>query len=128
MNDAQDEVTRVPPKKNRGGIWITFGTEAYRVPALGFAAIQDLQDKIANMGAVVGRPSSEQMGTVLDVVHAAIVRNYPDMTRAEVAEMVDLENFEEVLGAVLNVAGFKPREAGDQGEALASTGTASTLP
>lgn len=129
MSDAQEQVTQIPPEKNRGGPWITFGTEAYRVPPLALGALKDLQERIASMGiADGGQPSASQMDTVLDVVHAAIKRNYPSMTRETVAEMIDLENYQEVLGAVLNISGFKPREGGASGEAQASTGTASTLP
>jgi hypothetical protein len=128
VNDA-DEVKRVEPEKNRGGTWITFGSEAYRVPPLSFLKIQELQDRIAAMAAVPqgGQPTAGQMETVLDVVHAAISRNYPAMTREQLADMIDLQNYQEVLGAVLNIAGFKPQEAGS-GEALASTGTGSTSP
>ena len=129
MSDTQEQVTQIPPEKNRGGAWITFGTEAYRVPPLAFGAIQALQDRIAGMGAAEGgRPSAGQMDTVLDVVHAAIKRNYPSMTREQLADMVDLQNYQEALGAVLNISGFKEREAGASGEALASTGTESTSP
>ena len=58
----------------------------------------------------------------------AIRRNYPGMTREDLSDMIDVKNYREVMGAVLNVSGFKEREAGASGEALASTGTVSTLP
>ena len=128
MSDTEEQVTRIPPEKNRGGQWITFGAEAYRVPPLALGAIQDLQDRVASMGSADGLPKPAQMETILDVVHAAIRRNYPSMTREQLAEMIDVQNYQEVMGAVLNVSGFKEREAGASGEALASTGTGSTSP
>lgn len=122
------DVTRVEPEKNRGGTWINFGTEQYRVPALAFRSIQDLQDRIASMAGAEGVPTAAQMDTVLDVVHAAMRRNYPSLSREEIADMVDLENYQEVLSAVLNMSGFQAKEGGASGEAQASTGTASTSP
>jgi hypothetical protein len=124
-----DSLTRVEPEKNRGGQWIRFGSEEYRVPALAFGAIQDLQDRVGSMAGlpVGGKPTPEQMATVVDVVHAALKRNYPSMTREQLLDMLDLENYQEVLGAVLNISGFKRQEPA-QGEAVASTGTAPTSP
>jgi hypothetical protein len=127
MSDNQDEVKKVPPTKNRGGAWITFGSEAYRVPPLGLGAIKQMQERVANLAVTPGAaPSSDQFDTILEVVHAALMRNYPDMKLEEVADMVDLQNYQEVLGAVLNISGFAKREEGAPGEALASTGTGST--
>lgn len=127
---AEEEITRVEPKNKRGGAWITFGTEAYRVPPLAFASVQELQGRIAAMqGMTGGQPSQDQMDTVVDVVFAAIKRNYPDMPREQIADMLDLQNYQEVLGAVLNIAGFKAATPGEpSGEAPASIGTQSTSP
>jgi hypothetical protein len=127
-----EDVKQIPPEKDRGGTWVTFGGESYKVPPLSFAAIKRLKDQVQTLAQVTGQPTTEQMDVVLDVVHSAMSRNYPSLTQDAVAEMVDLDNFSEVLGAVLRIAGFKPREQGEEGggsgEAVASTGTASTSP
>lgn len=124
-----DDVQRVDPTGKRGGEWITFGAEAYRVPPLSFRGLQDLGERIAGLAAIAGVPTGDQIAAINEIVHAAMERNYPDITVLQVADLVDLENFSDVLGAVLRISGFKPRAPGDDpGEAVASTGEASTSP
>lgn len=123
-----DDIKQIPPEKDRGGTWVTLGGESYKVPPLSFGAIKRLKDQVQTLAQVNGQPTTEQMDVVLDVVHSAISRNYPSITADAVADMVDLGNFSEVLGAVLQIAGFKPREGEASGEVVASTGTESTSP
>lgn len=123
-----EEVRRIEPVNNRGGTWITFGLEAYRVPALGLRAVRELQDRIRSMSSMDGLPTAEQMDTVFEIAHAALRRNYPDISKDVVADMIDLSNFHEVLAAVMAISGFAPREGGASGETVASTGTGSTSP
>lgn len=126
-----DDPIRIEPKGKRGGEWITFGEEQYRVPALSFRALQELQERISGLAGLgaAGMPTQEQMSAVVDVVHAAMVRNYPDITVDTVSDLVDIENCSDVLGAVLKIAGYRARGAGEaSGEARASTGTSSTQP
>lgn len=37
----------------------------------------------------------------------ALVRNYPDMTREEVAALLDLQNMQEAIACVFDVGGMK---------------------
>lgn len=130
MND-ENKIRRHEPERPRGGTWVRFGDEEYRVPALGFRAIQDLQDRVEALRGLErgARPSPEQMDTVVTIVHSALLRNYPSMEKQQVEDMLGLDNFLAVLNAVLGVSGFVRGEAsGGSGEAAASTGTASTSP
>lgn len=108
---------RVEPEKDRGGTWIAIGVQEYKVPPLAFGAIRELQERIAGMADLQrgGVPTAEQMATVIDVVAAAIRRNYPALTAADLNEMIDLGNYEAVLAAVLGGSGFT-RGAGTAGE------------
>lgn len=128
MQSTQQAPTRVTPAKNRGGEWVTFGDEQYRVPPLSLRSVIDLQAQVETLKAMAGgRPTADQMDVIVDIVHAALARNYPDLPRDDVGDMVDLSNYREVLGAVLQIAGFVRREGEASGEAaVASTGTAST--
>jgi len=120
-------VTRVQPKGKRGGQWVTIGDEAYRIPPLGFLQIQEFGEDVASLDKIEGnRPSNEQMQTIFRIVHAAMSRNYPDLTVEEVADMIDLGNYTQILIVVLAISGFEKRSAAPQGETAASTGTAST--
>lgn len=117
----------IKPTKNRGGRWVVIGGEQYLVPALAFRAVIDLQDKVETLREIQGRPTPEQMSVVEEIVHSALKRNYPDITQDDVGDMIDLGNWQHLLGAVLSIGGFEKREAADaSGEPVASTGTSST--
>ena len=123
-----DAPQKVQPQGKRGGQWITIGTEQYRIPPLAFAAVQELQDEVRGLAAMGDRPTPDQMGTVAKIVQSAMARNYPTITTDEINGMLDLGNYQAVLGAVLAVAGFTKEAADGSGEAKASTGTPSTAP
>jgi hypothetical protein len=125
MNDP--DAKKIEPVLNRGGRWVTMGAEQYRIPALGFRSIIDLQERVEALASMGARPTVEQMDTVATIVHAAMKRNYPDITVESVADMLDLENYAEVLDAVLAISGFT-KAAAPSGEASASTGMGSTSP
>ncbi len=111
---AKEESTvRVQPVRSRGGVWVVFGDEEYRVPPLNLLAIQDLQGRVETLGAMGAVPTAEQMGVITDVLHAAMARNYPAITREEVGDMLDLGNFAAAMNAALAVSGFEKRAAGE---------------
>ncbi|WP_336932393.1 hypothetical protein [Acinetobacter bereziniae] len=58
------------------------------------------------------------VGTVIDVAHKSLKRNYPDITRDDVADMLYMDQLEEVMAAVMSVSGLKNKEAqeGESGE------------
>lgn len=87
------------------GIPVQLGGEALVVPPLALGALEQLQDRIANFQGDIR--DKEQIATVLDAAHAALKRNYPEITRERVAELVDLENMAEVFEAVMDVSGLK---------------------
>jgi hypothetical protein len=128
MKDKADgTVTRVEPQKKRGGRWIVFGEEEYQVPPLAFRTVIDLQDDVESLRDMGPKPTAAQMDTVTRIVHAALVRNYPDMTKEAVADMLDVGNFQEVINATLAIGGFKEQAGGPpSGEVMASTGMAPT--
>jgi hypothetical protein len=58
-----------------------------------------------------------QIGVLVEIVAAAMQRNYPDMTQEAVENLLDLGNAGTVLNAVLTGSGLKMR--GSLGEAVA---------
>lgn len=128
MSDNLDPApVQVPVVKNRGGQWVRFGDEMYRIPPLSFRSLQELAEEVEGLKDMV-RPTAAQMLTIERIVHAALVRNYPDMKLADVSDMMDVGNYEEVLSAALSIAGFTKARAAAPGEAMASTGANSTVP
>lgn len=99
------------------GIPIPFNGTDYVVPPLSLGALEQLQERIASFTGDIR--SKEQVATVLDAAHAALKRNYPEVTRDEVAEWIDVANMAEVFEAVMDISGLKRKtlEAGQQGEA-----------
>ncbi len=97
------------------GIDFNFGGgRVYTIPPLTLGALEGLQQRFAALQQ--GAPTDPaNVATVLDATHLALRRNYPDLTRDQVAELVDLGNMSEVLIAVLDVAGLH-RKAAASGE------------
>lgn len=98
------------------GVKMELGGKTYIVPPLSLGAIEMMQDRISNFK---GSASMESVGTVIDALHSALSRNYPDITREQVANMVDLGSMQEVMEAVMDVSGLKRKEQ-ELGEARGS--------
>jgi hypothetical protein len=118
------------PEKKRGGKWVTFGEEQWQVPPLAFGAVVSLQDDVENLKELAsgGRPTPAQMDIVTRIVHSAVARNYPSVSQADIAEMIDLGNYMEVLSAVLNISGFVKGPAKPGGAVAAEVGAPPTSP
>ena len=84
------------------------GGRVYTIPPLSLGALEGLQKRLGNLST--GNPGdASNISTVLDATHAALKRNYPDITRDEVADLIDLGNMSEVITAVMNIAGLQRR-------------------
>jgi hypothetical protein len=116
----------VQPERNRGGKWVPFGSERYLVPPLSLLAVQQLADDVESLSTMTNRPTPEQMGVVIGIVHAAMKRNYPSMTPDDLGEMIDLGNWQEVMAAVLMISGYDKKGDRPSGETVAPTGATST--
>lgn len=106
---------------------IELGGVDYTIPPLNLAALERFQDRLEQYS---GGLDKQSVTFVIEVAHAAIKRNYPEMTVEELKELIDLGNIHTVFGAVMNVSGLVARQ--DMGEALAPaasepTGAESTL-
>lgn len=122
-----DEIVRYTPQTKRGGKWVRFGLEEFRIPPLGFLDVQEMQPDVDALRTVVGAPTADQWRSVHAIVWAAMKRNYPSLTIDEVKERVDLGNWLAVTTAVFGVSGYTRVEKGP-GELMPgpSIGTAST--
>ena len=70
---------------------IQLGGVAYTLPPLSFGALEDCQARlqlIAEGGANAATPMELQAAFV-DVIHAALLRNYPELPRNTVRDNVD---------------------------------------
>ena len=98
------------------GIEITFGEgETYTVPPLSLGSVEDLQDRLG----AYNPNGAMDVSLVVDCLTASLKRNYPDMTRERVRDMVGLENMVQVMEAVMNVSGLVKKAGDVSGEVTA---------
>lgn len=81
----------------------------YIVPGLSLGQIERMADKIQSITESGDKLSKEMMATISEISHAALSRNYPDMTLIEVKDMLDMRNMKMVLEAVMGASGFVNR-------------------
>ena len=103
---------------NVPGIEHTFaGGKVLVIPPLALGDLEQLLDPINRV--MSGAMDKQAVGTVIDATHAALRRNYPDMDRSEVGNLVDLRNMRDVLNAVMDASGMEAVAAGESGEVQA---------
>ena len=64
-------------------------------------------------------PTPEQMQGVCEIVHAALSRNYDDLTIEQVEDIIDLRNAGAVIQAVMGQSGLTQSKDAAPGEAPA---------
>lgn len=89
----------------------------YTLAPLTLGALEELQDRIAAVG---GEDQRAAIATMIDVAHRSLRRNYPDMTRETVGDLLDLGNMGEVFSVVMGASGASKADA--PGEAAAGQG------
>ena len=89
--------------------------EEYVVPALSYGQLKQLKPEFKVIAAKNEGLDSNQHEAVLTIIHAALSRNYPDLSLDDVGEMVDLRNGPKLLTIVMGVSGLEAKEASDSG-------------
>jgi hypothetical protein len=95
------------------GTKCNLGGRDFIVPPLNIKALRILGPRFAELqsaaecGNLAEMFQGEKLDTLLDVVHAAISRNYPEVTREELEDLVDLGNLEPVFRAVCAQSGMQ---------------------
>jgi hypothetical protein len=107
------------------GVVLNLNGTNYTVPPLNLRSLETMQDALSDF---TGGIDAKSVSTVVDAAYAALKRNYPDMTRDEVAEIIDVGNMVEVMQAIMDVSGLMRKEQEAQGGASgeSSAGAAST--
>lgn len=78
----------------------------YTVAPLTLGALEDYGDALNNIGAL----DKASVATTIDVALASLKRNYPDMTREQVRNLIDVENMDRVFQACMDVSGLLRKE------------------
>jgi len=94
------------------GVKIRMGGEEYEIPPLTLKQIRRLKDQIAVLGTLSGVMQDEQIDAVVEIVWQAMARNYPDLRKEQVEDLIDLGNASRIIAAIMGVSGFVPGEPG----------------
>lgn len=89
------------------GVELKIGVRTFIVPPLNFKRVRQLRDKLVLISQVRGVPTDAQMDLIVEVCLSAIERNYPEVKKAQLEELLDLGNAAAVLRAVMGVAGLE---------------------
>jgi len=97
------------------GVKINLGGTEYVVPPLSFKQLRTLQPKMGVLSSVGSMPNEDQLDVIVEVIHMALSRNYPDLTTDQVSEALDLGNMKLILPAILGVSGLVTSGEGKAG-------------
>lgn len=90
------------------GKTINLGGTEYVVPPLNLGQIRRLQKDIEKINQLDARSLDDNaVDTMIKIIHAGLSRNYPEMTKKQLEDLIDLGNMREVTQAVLGVSGLK---------------------
>jgi hypothetical protein len=88
------------------GVEIAMGGQTWIVPPLTLGQLRRLLpqvQRLSDFGATMGEA---EIDVIVDLVTAALQRNYPEMTPTAVANLVDLGNARAVVTAILTGSGL----------------------
>ena len=100
------------------GMGVAMGGHDWVVPPLTLGQLRRLMPQVRQLTEIGVSMGEAQIAVLVDIVTAALQRNYPEMTPDKVENLLDLGNASAVLNAVLTGSGLKPGGAA-MGEASA---------
>ena len=92
------------------GVTITMGGRDWLVPPLTLGQLRRLMPRVRQLTEIDASMSEVQIGVLVEIVAAALQRNYPDATAETVENLLDLGNAGTVLNAVLTGSGLRLRD------------------
>lgn len=105
--NLEDVVKPVEIKVKYEGQKFFMGGQEYIIPALSVKMGKKLWPKIVALNAGITTSTlPEKYSDIIEIVHAAITRNYPDMTIDELEDLIDMTNIRRVLLAAVGQSGF----------------------
>jgi hypothetical protein len=95
------------------GIKISMGGAEWIVPPLTLGMMRRLLPQVMRLkdfgdGPATDPEGGDEIAVIVELVTAAMRRNYPDMTPDRVEELVDLGNARQVVQAILTGSGLTP--------------------
>ncbi len=110
------------------GIAITMGGREWTIPPLTLGQLRRLMPKVRQLSEINAQMGETQIAVLVEIVAAALQRNYPDITTDTIENLLDLGNSGPVLTAVLTGSGLRPPGL-PSGEAMApGPGSGASMP
>jgi hypothetical protein len=114
------------------GVLVTMGGREWAVPPLTLGQLRRLMPKVRQLTEIGAQMGESQIGVLVEIVAAAVQRNYPEVTPEAVEDLLDLGNAGIVLNAVLTGSGLKspdcsPGEAAAPGVSSGAPASASAM-
>jgi len=92
------------------GIMVSMGGQQWTVPPLTLGQLRRLMPKVQQLTEIGSQMGEKQIRILVEIVAAALQRNYPDISVEIVENLLDLGNAGAVLNAVLTGSGLRPRD------------------
>ena len=105
------------------GIEISMGGRKLVVPPLNLKQIRKYSQVLMELQNLDESNVLARAAALGAVIHAAISRNYPEITLAQVEDMLDLSNLLPAVQALMRVSGLGETGAGSRGPGASSTGS-----
>jgi hypothetical protein len=102
------------------GVKIDLGGGEWIVPPLNLRTLEKFYPVIESW-TQPRENALDYLREVAEFIHAALVRNYPDLTLDDVKDLVDLKNVQMVIPAILEASGFARGAGEGQGDPLGET-------
>lgn len=118
-------------KARYDGETVRVGDREFVIPSISVKQTRELWPKMMELSkGVTAAELPEKVAIAAVLIHAALSRNYPEITLDEVEDLVDLRNFRPLMLAVSGQAGLKPSPGAEPAAAgpspVSSTGSEST--
>lgn len=93
---------------------LRIGRTEYIVPALNIRQLKKHKVTLSKSAQFVGRePTDEEVDEMVEVIHAALSRNYPDISIEQLQDTLDLNNIASVMAAIAGLSGLEPAAQGE---------------
>jgi hypothetical protein len=89
------------------GVAVAMGGQDWIVPPLTLGELRRLMPKVRQLTEIGASMGEAQINVLIEIVTAALQRNYPEATPDKVENLLDLGNASAVLNAVLTGSGLK---------------------
>lgn len=86
------------------GFPFDLGDRTLIVPAMNAGTFEDFEQRIV---ALQQGQEPKPVALVVDLLHRCLRRNYPEISRDEVREFVDLDNWSELFAMVMGESGYR---------------------